>query len=182
MLLKQNLKRFPVPENDWSSSEEGLYMHMEDHWKIQDNQVIRQHVAPRITLFCPTNINTCPVPIEWLEGTRQTNVTTKDQTSWNIHDTWKNNIQAHKSLPLPWTGQTIFTVKPQHMEHCPTQVEYNNLCLQTPTKGYEVALTMTMAEIQNCSQMSLTEQIIALASTAKKQRAEVRERNCLRPI
>ena len=49
----------PVPENDWSSSEEGLYMHMEDHWKIQDNQVIRQHVAPRITLFCPTNINTC---------------------------------------------------------------------------------------------------------------------------
>ena len=62
------------------------------------------------------------------------------------------------------------------MEHCPTQVEYNNLCLQTPTKGYEVALTLTMAEIQNCSQMSMPEQIIALASTAKKQRAEVREK------
>ena len=35
---------------------------------------------------------------------------------------------------------------------------------------------MTMNEIQSCSHMSLGEQIVALASTAKKQRAEVREK------
>ena len=114
--------------------------------------------------------------MEWLEETRQTNIITKDQTSWNILDTWKNNIQAHKSLPLPWKGQTLFTIKPQHMKHCPNQVEYNNLCLQAPTIGYEVALTLTMNEIQSCSHMSLGEQIVALVSTAKKQRAEVREK------
>ena len=166
----------PISDQEWSSSEEGLYVHMEDYWKIQDNQLIRQHVTPRITLFCPTNINTCPVPTEWLEETRQTNITTKDQTSWNIHDTWKDNIQAHKSLPLPWKGETIFTIKSQHLGHCPNQVEYNNLCHQEPTMGYEVALTLTMTEIQSCSQMSLGDQIVALASTAKKQRAEVREK------
>ena len=116
------------------------------------------------------------MPVEWLEETRQTNITTKDQTSWNIHDTWKNNIQAHKSLPLPWKGQTIFTIKSEYTEHSPNQTEYNNLCLQAPTRGYEVALTLTLSEIQSCGQMSLGDQIVALASTAKKQRAEVREK------
>eukprot|EP00435_Cladocopium_sp_Y103_P074513 s963_g49.t1 len=163
-----------IPETD---AESGLFMQQHDHWEIQHNKVLRHHIQPRHKLFNPHATEDCPVNPEWLTSHRVSQVNTTNDQAWTHADEWRGNMQAHMSMPVLWTGQTIFTIKPEHVSSCPTQQQYINFCSEQPQKRYEISLVLEAHEIMTCSRQEPVQQIAFLASSAKKQKSEVKERN-----
>eukprot|EP00435_Cladocopium_sp_Y103_P063659 s40_g25.t1 len=165
----------PVPP-----SEEGEFsdaaMVAHDEWLIRDNLLIRVHRRPRLKLFCPSNIEHCPVPRDWLKPERYNVVKSQHGSEWSFHDTWRNNIQAHQCMPSLWTGETQFTIIPEHV-HDKLQDQLTNLCTDTFIHGQELALTLSTDDVETCMHKSPSEQIAFLASAAKRQRAEVKEKS-----
>eukprot|EP00435_Cladocopium_sp_Y103_P060955 s399_g22.t1 len=165
----------PVPPSEAGElSDASVAIH--DEWHIRDNRLIRVHRQPRLQLFCPSNVAHCPVPLEWLSSKRHNIIETRLGSSWQFQDEWKNNIQAHQSMPSSWIGETHFTILPEHVND-KLQDQITNLCTDTFIQGQELALTLTVDEVETCRHKSIPEQIAYLASAAKRQRAEVKEKN-----
>ena len=163
-----------IPENDDDNSLMTTHL---DHWEIQSNQVIRHHVQPRHKLFQPYACGDCPINPEWLTSQRTSNIHTIHDQEWSQQDEWRGNMCAHMSMPVPWTGSTVFVIKPMHQKECPTQQQYVNYCNAQPQKLCEISLVLDAQEIMNCSQQEPLEQISFLASSAKRQRSEVKEKS-----
>ena len=162
-----------------TTDEEGLGVvaDVRDHWTLEGSQLIRHHSRPRKCLCCPVGLHDIPIPAEWLTDTRETHVETSQGLSWVHQDLWRKNILAHQSVPMTWTGKTVFTIKEESLPNCPSSQQYAALCHETPARGYEMALTLDADEILQCSRQSDSEQIAFLASSAKKQRSEVKEKD-----
>eukprot|EP00435_Cladocopium_sp_Y103_P019613 s385_g4.t1 len=101
--------------------------------------------------------------------------TLQDQT-WTHEDEWRGNMLAHMSMPTLWTGQTVLTIKPEHVSACPTQQQYIHFCSEQPQRGYEISLVLDAHEILTCSRQEPCEQVAFRASNAKRQKTEVKER------
>ena len=86
-----------------------------------------------------------------------------------------NNIQAHQSLPHPRTGQTTFSIIPQHVNKM-SNYQVSNNCSDSIIHGHEIQLALHLEEIETCMRQEIPEQIAFLASAAKRQRAEVKEK------
>lgn len=114
-----NPEQVPIPDGPFSDPEEEaiLFCNQYDHWKIEDNSLVRYHVELRNRMFCPSNVTDCPVPFTDLscEG-------------WTITDTWKNDVTSQQILPMPWTGKTIIPLKTD---------EIANLTLHQPYQAYK---------------------------------------------
>ena len=167
----------PIPNEPFSEVEDEaiLFCSQYDHWQIEGSSLVRYHVELRNRMFCPSNVTDCPVPLNALSSERQTFVQPRQGEGWILNDTW-NDMTSHQSLPIPWTGKTVIPLKEPEkfdpMPPCQAYKDYDNFV------GFEIALTLDHSEIQRCSRInSFEDQIAFLASAAKKQRAEVKEKH-----
>ena len=164
----------PVPETDEELSNTNFIA--SDEWVIDNQLLIRKHHVPRYRLFCPTNVETCPIPTEWLTGDRETQIQSVEGSCWICKDQWKGNIQAHQSMPSRWTGTTSFFIQPQYVTQALNH-QVAHVCADIPIKGQEVEVALNVDEITHCMKQNFQEQVAFLASAAKKQRSEVKEKN-----
>ena len=78
-------------------------------WNISGNEIIRNHVTPRVELFTPSGTQ-CPVPAEQLSSIRKVNMTrVHGKGKESLTDDWANKEEAHRKTPSSWIGETIFT-------------------------------------------------------------------------
>jgi len=173
----------PVPEASFSDDSQDSPSHNliamtdNDHWVIDGKWITRIHKEPRHRLFSPSNVQDCPVPIEYLKDERTTHVQIADQPTWQIHDKWWQTTEAHQSLLTVWTGSTRFEIDEKICNNLPTIQEYANTCAAWPIKGTELEIALTIHEVAECSQKDYAKQVVYLASAAKRQKVEVKERD-----
>ena len=167
----------PVPESDEELGNTNFLA--SDEWVIDNQLLIRKHHVPRYRLFCSTNVQTCPIPTEWLTGDRETQIQSVEGSFWVCKDQWNNNIQAHQSMPCRWTGITSFSIQPQYAAQA-LHHQAAHVCADVPIKGQEVEVALNVEEITHCMKQNFHEQVAFLASAAKKQRSEVKEKNLTR--
>lgn len=148
-----------------------------DHWIIDGKWLTRVHKEPRERLFSPANVCDCPVPIEHLKEDRMTQIQTRDLPAWQFHDKWWNNPEAHQSFLVVWTGFTRFEIDEEKCHKVPTNLEYANTCASWQARGIEFEIVLNVQEVIECSQKETSNQIAFLASAAKKQKVEVKERD-----
>ena len=165
----------PVPPAADGELSDAYVVH-EDTWLIHKDQLTRIHRRPRLKLFSPSDIEQCPISCEWLLPERQNIIETLQGNSWKFNDIWRGNIEAHQQMPVRWIGRTSFTIKPEYI-HTTHNMQLANVCNNTQLHGQEIALTLTVDELEICMRKDLPDQIAFLASAAKRQRAEVKERN-----
>ena len=165
----------PIPQDSFSDDESSLFTTNEpfDHWIIHHDQAIRIHCEPRMQLFCPTNVVDCPVPVEDLEESRDTWMKPKGQEPIKINDHWRQNIRAHRNLPFSWTGMSKFNIKKGKSPH---ENPENSMRQFPQNRGCEMILSLEAWEIDKCCKQNPVQQVAFLASAAKKQKAEVREK------
>ena len=155
----------PVPDND-----EGLIVTMEiDQWEIQGDLLIRHHKRPRLNRFFPTDCSDMPVGPQNISQQRSTEGRYRDGSSFCQHDTWKDNPAAHCSQPDVWTGRTIFQLINPPTETINLTSQHD---VQHNVTSFEILLTTE--DLKQCAQKNYKQQEVFLASTAKKQRAEVK--------
>ena len=163
----------PIPQDSFSDDGSLLMACNEpfDHWIIHQDQAIRIHSEPRMKMFCPTNVVDCPIPVENLEKTRETCIFPRGQESFRITDQWYDNVQAHRNLPFSWTGMSRFKIR--------TGVPQTALITETneKAKGCEFILNLEAWEIDKCVRQTPEQQVAFLASAAKRQKVEVREKD-----
>ena len=87
--------------------------------KLVEIKISRVHREPRYRMFCPTNVVDCPIPVDWLLPGRETQGSFHGTHDWNTTDVWQNNPQGHQSLPMHWTGETVFHVKAEYIQQIP---------------------------------------------------------------
>ena len=166
----------PIPDDAFSDGvEDNFFAQVFDHWTIEDSHIVRHHIELRNRMFCPTNVNDCPIDSSCLTTDRETFIQPLHGEPWNISDQW-NQVQSQRTLPLPWTGFTKFRLKPECkalLSNRPKPVENTKV---KETKGFEIALFMDHSDLTECSRKDFEEQIAFLASAAKRQRAEVKEK------
>ena len=166
----------PIPEDAFSDNGDdsalSQWENYHDHWKIVGNQLHRIHREPRYRMFCPTNVVDCPVPVDWLLPARETQGLFHGTHDWNTRDVWQDNPQSHQSLPMHWTGETIFHVRPEFQD----QIQQPSPQVDTHYNGVALQIELDSQEIHHCMALDHEHQVAFLASAAKKQRAEVRER------
>ena len=148
-----------------------------DHWIIDGKWLTRVHKEPRERLFSPANVCDCPVPIEHLKADRMTQIQTRDLPAWQFHDKWWNNPEAHQSFLVVWTGSTRFEIDEEKCQKVPTNLEYANTCASWQARGIEFEIVLNVQEVIECSQKETSNQIAFLASAAKKQKVEVKEKD-----
>eukprot|EP00435_Cladocopium_sp_Y103_P041712 s568_g11.t1 len=155
----------PVPADD-----EGLLVTMEkDHWEIRGEQLIRHHKRLRLNRFFPTDCSDIPVDPRHITAHQITEGVYRDGSSFSQSDVWKDNPAAHCSQPDAWTGRTVFQLKDEKPEIIHTVIQHEPIYHVT---SFEV--TLTAEDFQQCAQKNYKQQEAYLASTAKKQRAEVK--------
>ena len=83
-----------------------------DSWSIVERDgkriLIRHHGLPRLALFNPLKVTTCPVSVDELKGTRTTFlkvIATGEKV------TIKDTVEENKTLQDRWTGETHFELK-----------------------------------------------------------------------
>ena len=170
----------PIPATD--SEVEGAFTVMwdkeYDHWEILPDRIVRHHKEPRYRLFCPTFAQQCPVPLEWLTPHRQTDGKFWNHHSWKRTDEWYGNPEVVQNLPLHWFGSTSFFFKPEHCLNETQRREKSNKGIGTPKfRGIEMSIDMSPQDLSHCCKQEMPEQIAFLASSMKKQRSEVKERD-----
>ena len=163
----------PVDEDDELVTQE----HTDDFWEEREHCVIRHHVKPRLQLFVPTSCLKCPCPIKEL-GTRITRGRYRDTNTFNIKDQWFNNVEAHRHRPEIWVGQTIF-LKDRRVppENHPVQAEsepvFHTTCGDDQS-CLTIEIVLSAEELQQCCSKQYQDQVIFLASQAKRQKVEVK--------
>ena len=170
-------EQVPIPNEPFSEIEDEaiLFCAQYDHWKVEGQTLVRYHVELRNRMFCPSNVSDCPVPLNQLSESRQTIVQPNHGESWTIHDTW-TDVTSQQILPMPWTGKTIIPIKTEDSPQ-PSVESYQAYQGSDTFVGYEIALFLESHEIDHCSRINYEDQIAFLASAAKRQRAEVKEKN-----
>ena len=168
----------PIPNEPFSDHEEesSLFCTQYDHWKVEGQHLVRYHNELRNRMFCPSNVSDCPIPLSRLSEKRQTFVQPIHGEGWTLEDTW-NDVTSQQILPMPWTGKTIIPIRVSEefkVDDIDTYQAYQDC---DSFVGYEIALTLEHHEIKHCSKINYDEQIAFLASAAKRQRAEVKEKN-----
>ena len=81
--------------------------HARDFWRRgKHGEVIRVHNVPRYQMFTPVGVEGCPVDLRGLEVFRDTILQgkTAERSYWV-------GTCAHKRLPFPWRGETIFYLR-----------------------------------------------------------------------
>ena len=163
----------PIPQDSFSDEDESLFLTSNepfDHWIIHNDQAIRIHAEPRMRMFCPTNVVDCPIPTENLENQRETWIKPIGQECIKVSDHWRENIKAHRNLPFAWTGISKFKIKATYQKKEKTKTEVET------AKGCEFALNLEGWEIDKCCQQTHEQQVVFLASAAKRQKVEVKEK------
>ena len=82
-----------------------------DTWKNDDEKwLIRVHQVPRLALFSPMRMGTCPVPETQLTGLRRTYVQPVIPKSKQVlvEDDFKESEEPHRHLTERWTGEMWF--------------------------------------------------------------------------
>lgn len=166
----------PIPDTDEDEHALAHWKEYFDQWEIKGKYLIRHHREPRYRMFCPTDGPDIPIPIEHLETSRFTMGQFRENQKWEVQDVWSNTIEAHRHLPLNWTGSSWFVIKEQYrndsdIPKIPTQPSKQS-------KGFEIALMLTSSEIEQCLHKDqYDDQVSFLASAAKRQKVEVREKD-----
>ena len=170
----------PIPQEPFSEEEDntGLVARTipsTDHWEIRDGWLIRHHQEPRYRLFTPTDLSHCPIPVNQLIDERVTSGRFHQQHPWQTSDRWRATIEAHQCMPLFWTEQTKFKISKEYLDKNEPKEE---VCFvdEDPEKCFEVALVLDTDEIDQCIQKGHSDQVNFLASAAKRQKVEVKER------
>ena len=85
----------------------------EDFWVFKENAncLVRYHIMPRQNLFTPKEVEDCPVSPERFTAARTTRAVFQGGKADNIHDGWFGS-RPNRSLGDPWTGFTVFKLKP----------------------------------------------------------------------
>ena len=75
---------------------------------------IRDSRKPRTSLFIPTDVEYCPIPLRFVDVTRCTKTGITEESESLINDVWSKDDEInHRVLSEEWTGRTIFqTLKP----------------------------------------------------------------------
>ena len=144
----------------------------QDYWEIKDKYLIRHHVIPRLKLFFPTDCSDIPVGFDELLDTRTTTGRYRNSSTFHEVEAWRQNPSAHRMMPEIWTGKTTFQLL-NTIEHA-NMTTIQDHHLPQNNQGYTFEIALTMDEIHKCQGKTYEQQEIFLASTAKKQRAEVK--------
>lgn len=156
----------PVPTSD---EEDALAM--EDFWIVQNDRIIRVHNQPRRELYQPHQDGECPIDILTVEATRTTIMRDSRGDNQTIQDRW--DIDNGTAPKQQWTGVTVFRI--QNQEECEAFniVDEEHVGKQ---QGWTYDILITEHDIQELSKPS-TNQVSFLATTAKRQRSEVKVRD-----
>ena len=83
-----------------------------DSWSVveQDGKrvLVRHHILPRLALFSPFKVTTCPVSLDDLRGTRVTHARMVNSGETVVI---KDSVEETKSLQERWTGESHFELK-----------------------------------------------------------------------
>ena len=72
---------------------------------------VRQHGAPRRSLFTPCRVARGPRHADELAGVRVTEGIDMNGTHFKTEDDWRAPGRAHFVRDLPWTGTTTFRAR-----------------------------------------------------------------------
>ena len=143
-----------------------------DYWEVSGDQLIRHHVNPRINMFFPEEAWSCPVDPQQIGDMRSSRGDFLSGQTFQKEERWRVNVESHQPMPEPWTGTTTFNLETSSPEHI-------NYHVQTPHhfRGTSAEIFLTMEEVQKCLGKTYGEQEILLASAAKRQKVEVKEKD-----
>ncbi len=153
--------QIPVPEDTELNCEQ-------DYWIVQGKNLIRVHQRPRTKAFRPTDIPDSPVSPILLANSRTTTAKYTDGKSWQIQDDWPcSNTDWHGEQS--WTGLSIFTV----IDENPQETQFEDAFHISTEQAWEYNIFLTEHDI-NLMNKTECDQVAFLASSAKRQRAEVK--------
>eukprot|EP00435_Cladocopium_sp_Y103_P007616 s5467_g2.t1 len=133
----------------------------------------------------PANSSNAPDGIDF-NGPVEMPVPTDDEltgqyisgSSFERHETWRNEVTAHNIAPEPWVGTTVFSYKSPISKNV-------NQTSQTPAlqqihqkpQAHQYEIFLTLDEMQKCLGRTYESQEAFLASAAKRQKVEVKVRD-----
>ena len=91
-----------------------------DLWALNSDVLTILHHEPRWKLFDPTNEYILPIPLEYIDVTRNTTTDLDDASEARVRDVWYDHLDAGRKLSYPWAGQTRFELlhpKPPKASH-----------------------------------------------------------------
>ena len=174
--MLQDAINTPIPPA--ASEEDDLILDekMPDQWEIRGNQLIRHHVNQRLRVFFPHDTFECPVPFEVFLEERETTGRYISGGEFQRRENWRNNVHSHLPQPEPWTGKTTFFINPSWNQE-------PSSCLTTTKKPItehtvlHAEIQMGLDDFQKCLGRTYEYQENYLASTAKRQKIEVKTKD-----
>ncbi len=82
-----------------------------DRWEVFPGEVVRIHAVPRTSLFHPSEVEDCPVPLQELTQERVTEVAPDRETLQVVQDKW-SSVSSSLNHMKPWVGVTRVTRAP----------------------------------------------------------------------
>ena len=175
-----DVSQIPVPDAPFSEEEQDsaadalrAESRVFDHWIVKGRKVIRIHQEPRLHLFHPELVNDCPIESSRLSSIRKSIIRIPGQPETMVNDNWKGNVEAHQSMCNTWTGETEFEV----LDNLPISDQSINVCEEEKSTAFELAIELEDHEILACTRLTHKEQVSYLASAAKRQKVEVKEKD-----
>ena len=165
----------PIPEDmdDDLVTEEQTH----DHWTLQGNVLIRNHIKPRIKPFFPHDAWKCPVDVANLDSVRISSGEFMSGAPVHREEKWTDNVLSHLPFPEPWTGQTKFLVLHQQKPGTSSDA----FVTEQSKESHDVIQQVLYAEIEmskddfnKCLGKTYDYQENYLASAAKRQKVEVK--------
>ena len=176
-----DVSQIPVPDAPFSEEEEPEIVadtlraesQVFDHWIVKGKKVIRVHQEPRLHLFHPNLVTDCPVEPSRLSTVRKSIIRIPGQPETVLKDEWKETIEAHQTLRNTWTGVTMFEVT----DSSPIADHIVNSCQRESPNAFEMTIELEDHEVLACTRLTHREQVSYLASAAKRQKVEVKEKD-----
>ena len=175
-----DVSQIPVPDAPFSEEEQDsaadalrAESRVFDHWIVKGRKVIRIHQEPRLHLFHPELVNDCPIESSRLSSIRKSIIRIPGQPETMVNDNWKGNVTAHQAMCNTWTGETEFEV----LDNLPLSEHSINVCEEEKSTAFELTIELEDHEILTCTRLTHKEQVSYLASAAKRQKVEVKEKD-----